>query len=207
VPLPAELASAQVTIGGIDAPLFFVSRGQINFQVPNELPQGATNVQVTRGGQAGNRITAVISERTSGLFRLNIGEYGAILNASQGNNFPLPAATGAAIGIPAAPARPGDILTIFATGLGPVSPVVPTGQAAPPQGPLSHGVGTPTVNFGRPFPVRQTPLYVGLAPGFVGLYQVNVAVPDDSPTNARTAVTLEYPGAGTSNTVEIAVER
>jgi uncharacterized protein (TIGR03437 family) len=212
VPLPTELASAKVTIGGIDAPLFFVSRGQINFQVPNELPQGATNVQVTRGGQAGNRITAVISERTSGIFRLNIGEYGAIVNASASERerktiFPIPRDLAAAVGIDGAPARPGDVLTIFATGLGPVTPGVPTGEAAPPQGPVSYGVDQPTVNFGRPIPIVQPPLFAGLAPGFVGLYQVNVAIPETLRTNARTAVTIVYPGGGTSNTVEIAVEQ
>jgi uncharacterized protein (TIGR03437 family) len=46
-----------------------------------------------------------------------------------------------------------------------------------------------------------------MAPGFVGLFQINVAVPDDAPTDARTPINLEYPGRGLSNFVEIAVEQ
>jgi uncharacterized protein (TIGR03437 family) len=205
------LGSTKVLIGGIEAPLFYVSWGQINFQVPNEVPQGGTTIQVSRNGQSGNRISAMVANRTPGLFRLNpsaLGLYGAILNASQGNNFPIPRELADSLGLNGAPARPGDVLVIFATGLGPVAPVVPTGQVAPSQEPLARGVDLPSVNIGRQFiPIRQPPLFVGLAPNFVGLYQINVAIPDLAPTNPRTALALEYPGGGISNTVEIAVEQ
>jgi uncharacterized protein (TIGR03437 family) len=211
-PLPRELASTKVLVGGVEAPLFFASWGQINFQVPYEAQQGNTTVQVVRGGQAGNRITAMIAERTSGLFRLNpvfTGLYGAITNASQGNNFPIPRALAASLGINGAPARPGDVLTIYATGLGPVSPTVPTGQVAPSQEPLARGVQIPTVNFLGQFLLarRQTPIFVGLAPGFVGLFQINVTIPDDLPAGDRTPINVEYSSGDLSNTVEIAVER
>jgi uncharacterized protein (TIGR03437 family) len=209
-PLPKELASTKVMIGGIEAPLFFASWGQINFQVPNEVPAGSTTLQVVRDGQAGNRISATVANRTAGLFRLNpvyTAEYGAITNASQGNNFPIPADLAASLGINGAPARPGDVLTIYATGLGAVSPAVASGQVAPSQEPLARAVDVPSVNFLARFlfPLRQTPLFIGLAPGFVGLFQINVTVPIDAPTNMRTPINLEYPG-GLSNTVEIAVE-
>jgi uncharacterized protein (TIGR03437 family) len=98
------------------------------------------------------------------------------------------------------------VITIYATGLGAVAPVVQSGHAAPGQEPLARAAVLPSVNFGRPFPLRQVPSFVGLAPGFVGLFQVNVTVPEDLPTNPRTPIYLEYPG-GNSNTIEIAVER
>ncbi len=210
-PLPTELGATQVMIGGVAAPLVFTSWGQVNLQVPNEVPLGATTVQVLRDGQAGNTITATVSNRSPGLFRLNsvlLGEYGAITNASQGNNFPIPRELAAQFGINGAPARPGDILTIYATGLGDVAPVVQTGNAAPGQEPLARIVEVPRVNFlGRfLFPLREQPSFVGLAPGFVGLFQINVAVPDEAPTNARTPINIEGPTGGLSNTVEIAVE-
>jgi uncharacterized protein (TIGR03437 family) len=210
-PLPKELASTKVMIGGVEAPLFFASWGQINFQVPNEVAAGTTTVQVVRGGQTGNRISATVAGRTPGLFRLNpvfLGEYGAILNASQGNNFPIPRELAASLGINGAPARPGDVITIYATGLGAVAPVVPSGQVAPSQEPLARAVELPSVNFLARFlfPLRQTPSFVGMAPGFVGLFQINVTVPLEAPTNLRTPLNLEYPG-GLSNTVEIAVEQ
>jgi uncharacterized protein (TIGR03437 family) len=216
-PLPKELASTKVVIGGVEAPLFFASWGQINFQVPNEVPQGATTVHVVRNGQAGNRISAMVSNRTPGMFRLNpvfLGEYGAIVNATasarEGKTiFPIPRDLAASVGIDGAPARPGDALTIFATGLGAVAPAVASGTVAPSQEPLARAVEIPTVNFLGQFllPVRQVPFYAGLAPGFVGLFQLNVTVPDQAPTNARTPLLLEYPGGGLSNTVEIAIEQ
>jgi uncharacterized protein (TIGR03437 family) len=210
-PLPTELDSTQVKIGGVAAPLVFTSWGQINFQVPNEVPLGTTTLQVVRDGQAGNTITATVSGRSPGLFLLNpvlLGQYGAITNASQGGNFPIPRELAAELGINGAPARPGDVLTIYATGLGDVAPVVPSGHAAPGQEPLARIVEVPRVNFlGRfLFPLRQDPSFVGLTPNFVGLFQINVAVPDEAPTNARTAINIEGPTGGLSNTVEIAVE-
>jgi uncharacterized protein (TIGR03437 family) len=79
---------------------------------------------------------------------------------------------------------------------------------APSQEPLARAVELPSVNFLARFlfPLRQTPSFVGMAPGFVGLFQINVTVPLEAPTNLRTPLNLEYPG-GLSNTVEIAVEQ
>jgi len=205
-PLPTELAETQVLIDGVPAPLFFASFGQLNVQVPMEASQGMTTVQVIRGGMPGNEISVNIAPRSPGLFRLNIQEFGAIRNASQGN-FPLPREVGQALGIDTAPARPGDILEVFATGLGEVAPQVGTGEPAGAD-PLSRTTQTPIVNFGRTFAGPfATPEFVGLSPGFVGLFQVNVAVPETAPTNPRTRITLEFPDGSRSNPVEIAVER
>ena len=137
-PLPTELESTKVIINGIEAPLFFVSYRQINFQIPWETPQGMRTVQVVRDGQAGNSVSADISDRSSGIFRLNIGEYGVIVNASQSTPgdvvFALPEDTITAPGLSSAPARPGDALVIFAAGLGAVLPAVGTGEEPPPRG-------------------------------------------------------------------------
>ena len=206
IPLPRDLASTSVKVNGIDAPLIFVSPGQINFQVPFEVPEGTGLVQVTREGQAGNTVSATVLNRSPGIFRLNIGEYGVVVNASQGFNFPIPPAM-APPGLNAAPARPGDVLVIYATGLGPVSPQVNTGEAASAD-PLNRSVDTPFVNFSQsPFGLVATPSFAGLTPFFVGLFQINVALPDNLPTNPRTPITLEFGDGRRSNTVDIAVER
>ncbi len=81
---------------------------------------------------------------------------------------------------PSNPARRGDILTVFATGLAPTAPVIPTGAAAPfvplAQVPFVDGwpleevaKGTVVVANSR----KILPLFVGLAPGLVGVYQIN----------------------------------
>ena len=206
LPLPREMGGTQVLVNGVQAPLFFTSFGQVNFQIPFETPSGSVLIQVRRDGATGNQVQAQIDTRSAGIFRLNIGEYGAIQNASQGN-FPLPTSIGQSLGIPTAPARPGDVLVIYATGLGPVAPEVQTGVAAPAD-PLARAVDVPIVNFGRlAFGPWADPLFTGMTPGFVGLFQINVVVPDQSPTDPRTRLTLEYPDGRRSNTVEIAVEQ
>lgn len=206
VPLPTTMAETQVLVNGVEAPLFFVSFGQVNLQIPYGTPAGSVRIQVVRDGMPGNEIRVQVDTRSAGIFRLNIGEYGAIRNATQGN-FPLPVEVGQRIGIATAPARPGDVLEIFASGLGPVAPEVATGAAAP-GGPLAEAVDKPIVNFGRlAFGPLEEPLFVGLTPGFVGLFQINVVVPEQAATDPRTRVTLEYPDGRRSNTIEIAVER
>ncbi len=206
-PLPIDLAGTQVMIGGIAAPLVFVAPGQINFQVPVELSPGGTTLRVVRDGVSGNEISAFIDTRSAAIFRSGVGEYGAIQNASRGFLLPIPADVGARTGRETIAARPGDILQIFGTGLGPVNPVVGSGMAAG-SSPLSTASDVPVVSFSRTaFGPRERPQFVGLAPGFVGLFQVNVAVPSQAATDARTRVTFEYPDGRRSNTVEIAVQR
>ena len=72
------------------------------------------------------------------------------------------------------PAQPGELLLIFCTGLGPVLPEVPSGDVSPGTEPLARTVSLPMVNIGG---IPAEVVYSGLAPGFVGLYQVNVEVP------------------------------
>ena len=87
------------------------------------------------------------------------GENAAILDAS----FQLVTAQN--------PARPGDTIQIFATGLGETDPEVGSGEPAPPFSTVSNPV---TVTIGG---IEAAVAFQGLAPGFVGLYQVNVVVP------------------------------
>lgn len=205
LPLPTDFNGTRVVVDGIDSPLFFESFGQLNFQVPWEVGLGNKLVQVFRDGQAGNQALVPVEGKSPGIFRLNIAQYGAIRNASQGN-FPLPTALGQSVGIAAAPARPGDVLEIFATGLGAVSPSAPTGNGAP-AGPLATAIEQPEVQFGFSFPAKVIPLFAGLTPGFVGLFQINVIVPVNVATNNRTFVTLNYTDGRRSNTVEIAIQK
>jgi uncharacterized protein (TIGR03437 family) len=80
----------------------------------------------------------------------------------------------AAITVPAAPVRAGDVVTFFGIGFGAVTPDVPAGRIA--RG-ATAVTGTVDVTFdGMPAKV----LYAGLSPGSVGLYQFNVVVPDSA---------------------------
>ena len=110
--------------------------------------------------------------------------------------------------MPAAPAQGGDFLIIWCTGLGSVTPPVATGAAAACDPNCSFADAVPQVTLGiSVFGPVLTPSFVGMAPGFVGLFQVNVQLPANVGTNMRTPIALQFSGSGgRSNTVEIAVQ-
>ncbi len=165
LPLERELAGVSVRIGSQDAPLYFVGPGQINAQVPFEVSPG-DSVPVTTS--VGGLLTApqnyLIAPVQPGIFIA--GENAAILDAS----FQLVTAQN--------PVRAGDTIQIFATGLGAVQEQVETGAPAPSFSTVQLPV---TVTIGG---IDAGIAYQGLAPGFVGLYQVNAVVPAGVATGA-----------------------
>ena len=88
------------------------------------------------------------------------------------------------------PAAAGEVLVAYATGLGPVTVNVPTGQAAPAS-PLAITMELPTITIGG---VPAEVVFSGMAPGFVGLYQVNVQVPTSVAGGSRIVLVLKIGG-------------
>jgi len=155
-PLPTNLGGITLTIGGINAPLFYSGSGQVNAQLPFEIPANSLTQIVARAISGSTESGAVpepvtISAAHPGIFTTN-GTQGAILNVS----YRLITASN--------PANPGDVIQIYCTGLGATNPPSVTGQAA------VSGVAViqPTVTVGGLAAGLQ---YAGVAPGFVGLYQ------------------------------------
>lgn len=205
LPLVTTLGGVRVLVNNQPAPLYYTSFGQVNFQIPYETPPGSAEVRVERDGQLGNAVSVDVASRAPRLLRLNIGEYGIIVN--QDGTFPIPAATASAAGLNGHPAQPGDALTIYAIGLGPVSPAVMTGAAAPSVEPFARVDPTPAVTFNggfSGFPVVTTPFFAGLTPGFVGLYQINVVIPPEVPSSDHTPIQISVENVQ-SNVVQIAV--
>ena len=100
------------------------------------------------------------------------------------------------------PARAGSLIQIFATGLGPTDPPIATAQSGASKPPFHRTIAMPVVLIGG---VPADVLFAGLAPGSVGLYQINARVPILAP--AGSAVSLEIRvGDQNSNTVTIAVQ-
>ncbi|MCZ6491277.1 MAG: matrixin family metalloprotease [Acidobacteria bacterium] len=201
-PLPTTMGGVSVKFGDRLAPLFFVSPGQINALVPFELTGSSVDVTILTGpGAAGNTVTVNLSPTAPGIFKVNSAGQGAILNPDGSlvapvGSFPsrLPAAQ---------PTRSGEIIVIFASGLGPVSPALPSGVASGANGtaiPVMPNV--PQVRIGGQ---AANVLFAGLAPGFVGLYQVNVQVPQGVPTGDAVEVVITTSEGQTSNTATIAV--
>jgi uncharacterized protein (TIGR03437 family) len=194
LPLPSSVSGLSLQFdSSTSAPLFFVSGGQVNLQVPWELAgQSRANLTATLNGQTGAAQTVNLAPFAPAIFTMNAqgSGQGAILDASN------------RLADSSNPATPGStVLQIFCTGLGPVTSQPPTGSPAPLTS-LAHTTTTPTVTIaGVPADVS----FSGLAPGYVGLYQVNAQVPPGLAANASAPVVISMPGA-TSNTVTIAVE-
>jgi uncharacterized protein (TIGR03437 family) len=202
VPLATALGGASVLFNGQPVPVYYTSYGQINFQVPVDAPLGLNTVQAKRDGVVGNPISVQVVERSPRLLRLNVGEYGAVVNMDY--SLPMPAGSLPGWQWGTHPARAGDVLTIYAIGLGPTTVQVASGAAAPVS-PLPWLVDVPKVVFGvPPFSKGVTPSYAGLSPGSVGLYQVNITVPDGLGAGDQ-IISLTF-ADGTSNTVRIAVQ-
>ena len=199
LPLPTTLASSSLQIGGRSVPLFFASPGQLNVQIAWELAgQTLASATVTVGGVGSNQQTVSIAPYAPGIFTLN--------NMGTGQGVALIGGTAlfaAPLSVPGGrPARPGEFVSIFCTGLGAVSNQPATGTAAAPAGPSSVTIATPTVTIGGTVVPTS---FSGLAPGFVGLYQVNVQVPVSAIPGDAVPIVLSIGGVA-SNTVTIAVQ-
>jgi uncharacterized protein (TIGR03437 family) len=176
VPLPTVLGGVSVTVNGVPAPLFAISNNgqyeQINLQIPYEVTgQANLTIVVTNNGAVSDPVTLPLQREQPGIFVADWNtSAGAVLH---GGDYSLVSA--------GAPAARGEVVLIYCTGLGPVSPAPPTGQPAPAS-PLSATTIPPVVSFGG-VPAGEV-FFSGLAPGYVGLYQVNVRIPANAPTGA-----------------------
>ncbi|MCZ6752334.1 MAG: putative Ig domain-containing protein [Acidobacteria bacterium] len=199
VPLPTTLGDTTVTFNGIEAPLFAISAGQINAQVPFTLLPGEVSVQVKRGSEASAVQTVAVAAVSPGIFALsqNGTGQGAVLIA---NSAIFAAPSGAIPGQEARPANRLEFISIFCSGLGDVTNRPPSGEP-PSGGGASVTLTTPTATIGG---VEVPVSFSGLS-SFVGLYQVNVQVPSNAPTGNAIEVVLTIGGV-TSNTVTIAVQ-
>jgi uncharacterized protein (TIGR03437 family) len=192
-PLPTTLAQSSFTIGNRAAPLFFAMPSQVNLQIPWEAAnQTQTSVTATVNGKASNTQVVALAPFAPGIFSMDSSGTG------QGAVVVYPTMSVAAAGTPAAR---GGYVSIYCTGLGAVSNQPATGSAAPSD-PLSMTLTQPTVSIGG---VQSTVTYSGLAPGFTGLYQVNVLVASTVPVGNAVPVVLTI-GNVPSNSVTIAVK-
>jgi uncharacterized protein (TIGR03437 family) len=193
VPLPTTLASVSVLMNGFAAPLFFVSPTQINLQVPWEL-SGTNQIEVvvTTNGVSATPINVVLSPLAPGLLSTNAQGTGQGVIIVAGTD---------QIASPARPVNRTEAVSIYCVGLGLVSEAPASGSPASLTA-LARAINTPTVEFGG---VPGKVLFAGLAPGLIGIYQVNVQLPLNAPAGSSVPVVLKA-GSIASNTVTIAVQ-
>lgn len=182
LPLSTSLAGVSVSVNGKAAPILAVTPTQINFQIPWETAVGDASVVVSVGGAASNTVKVPVVAAGPGIFS---GSGRAVVQNSNGS---LNTANN--------PAGPETYITAYLTGSGPLSAPVADGAAAP-SSPLISSTAKVVAMIGSTAADVQ---FAGLAPGFVGLVQVNIRVPsgmlsgnypltisiDSQPSNAAT---------------------
>jgi uncharacterized protein (TIGR03437 family) len=191
VPLATTLQNVTVSFNGIPAPLFYVSPTQINAQTPYGLAPGNATLKVTTSGTTAVSQDVAVSAVAPGIFTLNTNGSGpgVILRSDDyqviGEHTPTTA---------------GAYISIYCTGLGVVTTAVADGTPAP--NPPATTAVVPQVTVGN-IPARVT--FSGLAPGYAGLYQVNVQIPTGVPTGSAIPVVLTAADVS-SNMVTIVIQ-
>jgi uncharacterized protein (TIGR03437 family) len=185
-----------VTVQGNAAPLFVVAnvngQEQINFQVPIGLSSGTAQVEVNNNGAVGTVSGVSVSMLQPGIFEYvpsgSSVTYAAVLKPD-----------GSAVG-PSNAALRGTTVAMFMTGLGPTSPPLSTGQAGPVPAATTNYVPLVGING-----VNAPVVFSGVAPGFIGLDQVNFFIPATAPTGSNLSLTVSANGVA-SQTSRIAVQ-
>ncbi len=210
-PLPSELARVSVRVNGMLAPLFFVGAPgdgafQINYQMPFETAAGVALVEVLSEGKLVGSEYLAVSATAPGIFTSNASGQGQAVALNQ--DYSINGSPGSASG--AKPEARGRFIIVYANGQGRQLIdgatnqllTLPSGFPAPANGnPLYLTAGNPTVTIGG---VSAQVAFSGLAPGFVGLWQINVKIPDNAPTGNAVPLVISF-GDKTSRTTTIAV--
>jgi len=218
-----QVNGISVTIGGLRAPIFdlIASKGQINVLAPFELPlTGTVPVVVTNSNGASLSFSLRLGFAVPAMFRIvdpsNTSRQNAAAVEANSAWITMPSSMASAIGLPAIctglnpasfcgqPAKPGDYIQIYTTGLGaatvggaPGGPSLSTGGVAPADGSKIYtAVFQPSVTIAG---VAAEVVFAGMVPGYAGLYQINARIPPTVPDGDDIPIaisTLGSPGDG-----------
>lgn len=186
--LNTTMTGAQVTVNGVAVPIFYSLPSQLGIQIPSELTSGSATVQVAVSGKAGPPQKITIAPAALGIFTVSADGKGAgAITHADGS-----------IVSTQNPGHLGETVVLYATGLGSVTPAVPTG-ALP--GSTSTAAST-MVTIGG---IAVSPSFAGLSGCCVGLNQVNFQIPTSVATGSAVSVSLGI-GVAVSNTVTVAIQ-
>jgi uncharacterized protein (TIGR03437 family) len=179
--LPTTIAGVTVYVAGLPAHLFYLSPGQINFLIPYELTAGTVNIVVARQGLSGPTVPIQLNSTAPGLFPWKGYAIAAHLDGSVvGDSSQVPGAS---------PAKPGEIVILFVLGLGRTAPDTSSGRVTPFAASIRALSNMQIMLAGSACPAAGV-LYAGLAPGFAGLYQINLKLPDTVPDDPEIRISI-----------------
>jgi uncharacterized protein (TIGR03437 family) len=163
-PLPTTLGGVTVTFNGASAPIYSVSNisgvQQVTVQVPFELSPGQVNVTVAVQGSGSTTVPLTLTQFSPGIF----------FTAANNQDFAIAIRSDGSYVTAANPARRGENIMIFLTGLGATKPVAVTGTVGQGQA-VAAPIVTGLNNVGIPS------ISAVLTPNLVGVYAVTFTVP------------------------------
>jgi uncharacterized protein (TIGR03437 family) len=199
---PLSTFPLQTTLGGVSIEVcqaancvpaipLFVTPGQVNAVMPSNAPLGGVSIRVTYNGQAGNFSPGTVAASSLGIFTVNSAGFGPgiVQNFLAQNNQPLNSAV--------ATVRPGQVVTLWGTGLG---PGLNADSAMPQAGDLPVEV---EIFVGGKRVTNK--LYSGRTPCCAGVDQIVFEIPPDAPPGCWVPVLLRTSGEVVSNSVTLSV--
>ncbi len=197
---PTSLDQVSVNVGGQAAYIDYISLGQVNALVPSNVAPGPQQITLTTPGGTTPGYVITVNPNQPEVYAppsFNVGgnQYVAALFS---DNVTYVAPPGAMPGVTSRQAKPGEIITIYGIGFGPTTPAIPAGQIVSQQNQITTSL---LMLFGNT-PANTT--YAGLAPGLVGLYQINVVVPS-IPNSDLVPLSFTLGGAANSQVLYTAV--
>jgi uncharacterized protein (TIGR03437 family) len=186
VPLPTSLNNTSVLVGATQVPLYYVSPGQVNAELPVPLPLACCQRVVVLN----NGVPSLPQQITSTPVDPGVAYFSGTLLIAQRPDTSLVDQ--------AHPAKPGEVLVMYLIGMGATNPSGVTGGLPPPG--LAPTVVQPTVTVGT---LPATVSFAGLSPTGIGLYQINFQVPPTSPAGTLDVVVQQ--GSVTANSTQLIV--
>ena len=174
--LPVELNSTRVYVMDSPAPLLYVSDGQVNFLVPGNQLDGDVKIRVVREGITGPEITVTLVDAAPALFQTATG-------------YAIAAHLDNSLIAPGSPAQAGEIIVVYACGLGRTQPNPAPGEI-PQNAAAIQRLSDLKVYLGGTASDPASILYAGLTPGSPGLYQINLVLPDSLDTDPEIRVAI-----------------
>ena len=187
--LPTALEGVSVLLDGEPSPLLYVRETQINAQVPYEIAtRSSVQLAVSYGGIDSPRATLAVSPARPALFLIPGSRSAIVLNEDGRLNST------------SQPARLGESVTLFGTGQGETSPPSGTGQMAPVMS--AHRIEEVSVMVGGS---AAEVVSAGLAPGFAGVFLIQVRIPDTATTGEETPVSVTIQGESSPTGVVMSI--
>jgi uncharacterized protein (TIGR03437 family) len=188
LPLPDMFNGSGIIISGELVPLYFISGTQVNVEIPAELtPLRQYNILAIVNGAATvqqqidvNPLQAGIAADTHGQTIAQHADFSYVTTA--------------------APAKPGEVIIIYLAGMGATNPPVASGHASPSTPAVLPAA--PVVTVGGE---NADVLFFGLTPGDVGLYQINLRVPSDTPSGSAPLIVSQNGIAGNTTMLIVGI--